>query len=150
MAGSTGTTAAQPRARGTADLVELLTTAQRRVAARVTEALAEDGGTVDTYRLLRLLAGGGRSMSELSAALQLPPASATRLADTAVDAALAYRLPDPADGRKVVLHLAEQGRLRLSRWTALVRAEEDALAASLGTARADTLRAALEVLAATR
>jgi DNA-binding MarR family transcriptional regulator len=36
-----------------------------------------------------------------------------------VDAALAYRLPDPDDGRKVLVHLSDLGR-----------AHEEALAAS--------------------
>jgi DNA-binding MarR family transcriptional regulator len=131
------------------DLVELLTVTQRRVARGVATVLAEDGATLDGYRLLRSLAGGtGRSMGELVAALHLPAPTLTRLVDAAVDAALAYRLPDPGDGRKVVVHLSEPGRTRLARLEALVRAHESALAASLGADRVAALTRALTELAA--
>ena len=130
------------------DLVELLTVTQRRVARGVAAVLAEDGATLDGYRLLRSLAGGpGRSMGELVAALHLPAPTLTRLVDGAVDAALVYRLPDPDDGRKVVVHLSEPGRTRLSRLEALVRAQESALATSLGAERVAALVRALGDLA---
>ena len=130
------------------DLVELLTVTQRRLARGVATVLAEDGATLDGYRLLRSLAGaGGRSMGELVAALHLPAPTLTRLVDAAVDAALAYRLPDPKDGRKVVVHLSEPGRTRLSRLEALVSAHEAALAASLGADRVAALMRALGDLA---
>jgi len=129
------------------DLVELLTVTQRRVARGVTAALAEDGATLDSYRLLRSLAVAGRSMGELVATLHLPAPTLTRLVDGAVDAALAYRLPDPADGRKVVVHLSEAGRIRLERLEALVRAHEAALAGALGDERVSALVRALADLA---
>jgi DNA-binding MarR family transcriptional regulator len=132
------------------DLVELLTVTQRRVARGVAAVLAEDGATLDGYRLLRSLAGpSGRSMGELVAALHLPPPTLTRLVDGAVDAALAYRLPDPGDGRKVVVHLSALGRTRLSRLEALVAAHEAALAAALGGDRVAALVRALNDMANT-
>jgi DNA-binding MarR family transcriptional regulator len=130
------------------NLVELLTVTQRRVARGVSAVLAEDGATLDSYRLLRSLAGGGRSMGELVAQLHLPAPTLTRLVDGAVDAALAYRLPDPADGRKVVVHLSDVGRTRLTRLEALVSAQESALASSLGYDRVAGLVRALAELAA--
>ena len=137
------------RVREADDLVELLTVTQRRVARGVAAVLAEDGATLDGYRLLRSLAGApGRSMGELVAALHLPAPTLTRLVDGAVDAALAYRLPDPDDGRKVVVHLSEPGRTRLARLEALVAAHESALAVSLGGDRDAALDRALEDLAA--
>jgi DNA-binding MarR family transcriptional regulator len=130
------------------DLVELLTVTQRRVAGGVAAVLAEDGATLDGYRLLRSLAGAhGHSMGELVSALHLPAPTLTRLVDGAVDAALVYRLPDPADGRKVVVHLSEPGRTRLARLEALVAAHESALSAALGGDRVATLVRALRDLA---
>jgi DNA-binding MarR family transcriptional regulator len=131
------------------DLVELLTVTQRRVARGVAAVLAEDDATLDGYRLLRSLAGSaGRSMGELVAALHLPPPTLTRLVDAAVDAALAYRLPDPDDGRRIVVHLSDLGRDRLARLEALVAAHESALATSLGPDRVAALARALTDLAA--
>jgi DNA-binding MarR family transcriptional regulator len=130
------------------DLVELLTVTQRRVARGVAAVLAEDGATLDGYRLLRSLAGGaGRSMGELVAALHLPAPTLTRLVDGAVEAALVYRLPDPHDGRKVVVHLSDPGRVRLARLEALVAAHESALATALGGDRVAALVRALRDLA---
>jgi DNA-binding MarR family transcriptional regulator len=141
--------AAEPAVRASDDLVELLTVAQRRMARGVAAVLAEDGATLDGYRLLRSLAGGpGRSMGELVATLHLPAPTLTRLVDGAVDAALAYRRPDPRDGRKVVVRLSEPGRVRLARLEALVTAHEAALAASVDGQRVAALRRALVGFAA--
>jgi DNA-binding MarR family transcriptional regulator len=142
-------TSAGPPVRVSDDLVELLTVTQRRVARGVAAVLAEDGATLDGYRLLRSLAGAsGRSMGELVAALHLPAPTLTRLVDGVVDAALAYRLPDPQDGRKVVVHLSEPGRVRLARLEALVAAHEAALASSLDRDLVAALRRALIDVAA--
>jgi DNA-binding MarR family transcriptional regulator len=148
MAGSGSATSTSSPERVSDDLVELLTVTHRRVARGVTAVLAEDGATLDGYRLLRALAGGnGRSMGELVAVLHLPAPTLTRLVDAAVDGALAYRLPDPADGRKVVVHLSDAGRVRLERLEALVRAHESALADALGGERVEALVRALTDLA---
>ncbi|MGY1643425.1 MarR family winged helix-turn-helix transcriptional regulator [Geodermatophilus sp. SYSU D00703] len=136
---------AEPRA--APSLVELLTVAQRRVARGVAAVLAEDGATLDGYRVMRCLAAGpGRSMSELGAALSLPAPTLTRLVDGLVDAAEAYRLPDPDDGRRVRVHLSARGRTRLARLVALVGAHEAALAETLGPARVESLVRALSDL----
>jgi DNA-binding MarR family transcriptional regulator len=127
-----------------ASLVELLTVTQRRVARGVAGALAEDGATLDVFRLMRCLATGpGLSMGELGAALSLPAPTLTRLVDGLVDGAEAYRLPDPDDGRRVRVHLSARGRTRLARLEALVRAHEEALAAALGADRVAALSRAL-------
>ena len=128
----------------TADLVELLTATSRRVSRDVAAALAEDGATLDGYRVLRCLAAApGRTMGQLASALHLPGPTATRVVDALVDAALVYRLPDPADGRRVVVHPSAVGRTRLARWEALVAAQEAAFARQIGADRVAALRSAL-------
>jgi DNA-binding MarR family transcriptional regulator len=136
-------TAVAPRA----DLVELLTATSRRVSRDAAAALAEDGGTLEGYRVLRRLAAApGRTMGQLVAELHLPGPTATRVVDGLVDAALAYRLPDPDDRRRVVVHPSALGRTRLARWEGLVAAQEAALARSLGEDRVGALVAALAEL----
>lgn len=131
------------------DLVELLTATSRRLARTVAAALAEDGATLDAYRVLRsLVAAPGRTMGQLVTALHLPGPTATRLVDGLVDAALAYRLPDPVDRRRVVVHPSVLGRSRLARWEALVRSRERALAGSLGNQQAAELAGTLALLLA--
>jgi DNA-binding MarR family transcriptional regulator len=131
-----------------ADLVELLTATSRRVERAVATALAEDGGTLEAYRVLRCLAAArGTTMGRLVARLQLPGPTATRLVDGLVDDTLVYRLPDPEDRRRVVVHLSAAGRTRLARWESLVQAREAALARSLGEDRVDALAQALRGLA---
>jgi DNA-binding MarR family transcriptional regulator len=136
-------TAAVPRP----DLVELLSATTRRVSRAVASALAEDGGTLEGYRVLRCLAAApGRTMGQLISALHLPGPTATRVVDGLVDAALAYRLPDPDDRRRVVVHPSALGRTRLARWEGLVAGQEAALARSLGEDRVGALVQALSVL----
>ena len=132
---------------GRPDLVELLAATSRRVERTVSAALAEDGGTLEGYRVLRCLAAApGVTMGGLVARLQLPGPTATRVVDGLVDATLVYRLPDPGDRRRVVVHLSAAGRTRLARWEALVEAREAALARSLGEARVGALVQALAEL----
>jgi DNA-binding MarR family transcriptional regulator len=130
-----------------ADLVELLTATSRRVSRAVAAALAEDGGTLVGYRVLRFLAAAPScTMGRLVAGLHLPGPTATRVVDGLVDAALAYRLPDPEDRRRVVVHPSALGHTRLARWEGLVAAQEGALARSLGEDRVAALVAALTEL----
>jgi DNA-binding MarR family transcriptional regulator len=147
MRGPEGQTVRLPDGGTQPDLVELLTATSRRVSRAVGAALAEDGGTLEGYRVLRALAAApGRSMGQLTAALHLPGPTATRVVDGLVDAALAYRLPDPADGRRVVVHASARGRAQLARWQSLVAAQEAALARSLGEDRVGALVRALSEL----
>jgi DNA-binding MarR family transcriptional regulator len=129
------------------DLVELLTATSRRVSRAVSAALAEDGGTLEGYRVLRSLAAApGRTMGQLVSGLHLPGPTATRVVDGLVDAALAYRLPDAEDRRRVVVHPSALGRTRLARWEGLVAAQETALARTLGEERVGALVQALAEL----
>ena len=129
------------------DLVELLAATSRQVERAVAAALTEDGGTLEGYRVLRaLVATPGCTMGRLVARLQLPGPTATRVVDGLVDAALVYRLPDPDDGRRVVVHASATGRTRLARWEALVAAREATLATTLGEDRVAALRSALAEL----
>ena len=114
----------------TASLFEALTVLQRTAARTLADALAEEGLTVDQWRVLRSLTDGeGHRPGELAAALVVPLASMTRLADGLADLGLVYRRPAEHDRRSVELHLSRQGRLRLTRLDALVEAHQRELLA---------------------
>ena len=109
-------------------LVERLTRAQRYAAQGLSRLLAEDGCTLDQWRMLRVLADGeGHLMGEVAAELLLAQPTLTRVVDGLVDRALVYRRASDADGRKVAVHLSRQGRTRLARLDAVAAAHETAL-----------------------
>ena len=109
-------------------LVERLTRAQRYAAQGLSRLLAEDGCTLDQWRVLRVLADGeGHPMGEVAGELLLAQPTLTRVVDGLVDRALVYRRVSDADGRKVAVHLSRQGRTRLTRLDAIAAAHEAAL-----------------------
>lgn len=70
--------------------------------------------TREQWRVLMLLGDGqGHTMGEVAERASVPGATATRLIDRLVADTLAYRRPDPLDRRKVLVYLAEAGRIRL-------------------------------------
>jgi DNA-binding MarR family transcriptional regulator len=116
---------------GGPSLVEVLTLAQRRAVRGLVARLADDGCTLDQWRVLRALGDGeGHLMGELADALQIAQPTLTRVVESMVDAAWVYRRPSADDRRRVAVHLSRQGRVRLSRLDAIVKAHEDALLAS--------------------
>ncbi len=73
---------------------------------------ANPGERIFLFRILDILMRNGTSptMGELSAELEIPLSSATRLADGLVRAKFAQRCADPKDRRVVRLCLTERGR----------------------------------------
>lgn len=111
-----------------ASVVEMLTVVQRRAVRGLASALAEDGCSVDQWRVLRALADGeGHLMGELAESLLIAQPTLTRVMDGLVDGALVYRRQSTLDRRRVSVHLSRQGRVRLGRLDALVRGHEEAL-----------------------
>jgi len=112
-------------------LVEALTRAQRRMARGLAVLLAEDGASLDQFRVLRALAGTeGRSMGDLAESLEAPPPTVTRVVDGLADTGLVYRRQSDTDRRRVTVHLSRVGAQRLERLTALVESHEAAVRAS--------------------
>ena len=109
-------------------LLELLTVAQRRLARGLSTALAEEGCTVDQWRILRALADGeGHPMGALAESLTIPHATLTRLMEGLVDSGLVYRRQSSVDRRSVAVHLSRRGRERLARLDALAASHDVAL-----------------------
>jgi len=112
-------------------VLEDLILLQRRLSRQVSTALAEDGATVDAWRLLRLLADGvPRQMGEIARSLCMPDASATRLVGGLAERSLLYRRQSEQDRRRISVNLSRLGGSRLERWDAIVQAHQDALLTS--------------------
>jgi DNA-binding MarR family transcriptional regulator len=89
--------------------------------------------TLDEWRVLKFLADqAGHGMSEIADYAMLPAPTLTKLMDRMVSEGLVYRRADDRDRRRVVAHLAEQGRHRYQRTAAAVAAAEQELALRLG------------------
>lgn len=126
------TTSRQQR-RGRVPLDRLLAQVERQLARRIEAALADDGLTIDQWRVLHLLAdGAGRTMTAIAAAVAVPGPTLTKVVDRLVDAATVYRLPDTADRRRVLVLLSEEGRTTHDRLAPQVRAIEADVLAALG------------------
>jgi DNA-binding MarR family transcriptional regulator len=94
------------------DLAYLLSRAERQLTRRVAVVLAEEGCTVEQWRVLAAVAGAsGRPMTETAEDAMLPAPSLTKLVDRMVADNLVHRRADPSDRRRVLLHLAPRGRI---------------------------------------
>jgi len=112
-------------------------------------ALAEDGATIDQWRVLDAIARrDAMTMGELAETTQLANATLTRVVDALEDAASVFRHPDPADRRRVTVQLTEHGTERLVRMRAVVDAWEQAVMAALAPDDLHALARAADVLAA--
>ena len=109
-------------------LVLLLSDVERRITRRLAQVLADDACTVERWRVLALLAGGGRHpMTELAEFTQLPPASLTRLIDGMVADNLVHRKADPGDRRRVLVHLTRRGQAARRRLSERIATERDTI-----------------------
>ncbi|MFC8298044.1 MarR family winged helix-turn-helix transcriptional regulator [Micromonospora orduensis] len=106
-----------------ADLLRSLTRAERLLSRRLGVVLADDGLTVEAWRVLCLLADGeGHPMSEVSAEASLPPGTLTKLVDQLVDRNLVFRRVDPFDRRRIRAYLTIRGQREHQRVDERVRA----------------------------
>jgi DNA-binding MarR family transcriptional regulator len=114
------------------DLIHLLSRAQGLAVRRLSAALEAEQCSIEQWRALAFLAGhDGRAMTDLAEYALLPAPTATKLIDRMVADALAYRRPDPADRRRVLVYLTERGTLLHRRAEAIVRREQQYLLEAL-------------------
>ncbi|MDG4797498.1 MarR family transcriptional regulator [Micromonospora sp. WMMD1082] len=107
-----------------ADLLPLLTRAERLLSRRVGGVLAAESLTIEAWRVLCLLADGlGHPMSEVAAEASLPPGTLTKLVDHLVDRNLVFRRVDPIDRRRIRAYLTARGRREHERLAARIHAD---------------------------
>ncbi|MGH8932269.1 MAG: MarR family winged helix-turn-helix transcriptional regulator [Egibacteraceae bacterium] len=103
-------------------LVDMLDRLDRAVEAAVAPADPGPRLSRELWRVLLLLNDGrGHAMGEVAERAGVPGPTATRLIDRLVADNWVYRRPDPLDRRKVVVHLAETGQMRLEEVMSKVR-----------------------------
>ena len=92
-------------------LAHLLSQTEARVTRELERALAQASCTVDQWRALAILAdGAAHTMSEIAGVALVSASSLTRLVDRLVADNLAYRLADPGDRRRILVHITDRGR----------------------------------------
>lgn len=82
--------------------------------------------SIEGWRVMGALRGGdGFTMSDIAAAMAIPPPTLTRIVDKLVDAGFVLRRVDAIDRRRVLVYLSARGKTkvrRLVRQEALVKA----------------------------
>ncbi|HLH66053.1 MAG TPA: MarR family transcriptional regulator [Solirubrobacteraceae bacterium] len=120
-----------------------------RLNRELAASLRLEGVPVDYWRVLRALAERpGQSPTELADQVLLNLPTLTKLIDRMAADALVYRLPHPADGRRVRLQVSDRGRALLERLDRQAGAQQSELERALGTAGVSELLARLERLRA--
>lgn len=95
---------------GKEDRLLAILSAYAQVEAQMDAALRSINLTVDRWRALAFMhKNPGSSMADLINALVMPSTSATRTVDALVDLGAVFRAHDPADRRRVVLHVSTDG-----------------------------------------
>ena len=88
--------------------------------------LDSDVNSLEGWRVLGALrSGDGSTMSDMSAAMAIPPPTLTRIVDKLVDGGFVLRRVDAADRRRVLIYLSARGKSKvrkLSRQEAHVKA----------------------------
>ncbi|HNB95002.1 MAG TPA: MarR family winged helix-turn-helix transcriptional regulator, partial [Microthrixaceae bacterium] len=86
--------------------------AAARVARVAANAVAEVDLTLAQYRVLVFVDGVDRPATEVARLLGVSPSTLTSVVDGLCGRDLVQRLSDPADGRRVVLSITDDGRAR--------------------------------------
>ena len=131
----------------TTNLVDALTSVQRRLARDLGARFEDESATLEQWRVMRALANApGLSMGEIATGLEIPQPTLTRVVDSLVDSALLYRTQSAEDRRKVSVHLSTLGARKLVKLDAIADAHERSLTAHFGEQMLDRLVSSLETV----
>ncbi len=121
-----------------------------RAAARLAKvsgsALQDAELTLPQYRVLVFLAIRERPANHVASLLGVTPSTVTSVVDGLVARDLVARTADPADRRKVVLSLTDNGRTAVARGDQVVGTALDRLLARLEPTEAERALVGLELL----
>lgn len=106
--------------------------------------MSAEGLPVEFWRVLEVLADEqGRSMSDLAQATGMQMPAMSKLVDRMTDAALIQRSADPADQRRVILHISDFGLQKVLALGDDVREHRDRIERAFSTDQEARLRTLL-------
>lgn len=117
-----------------------------RVARVAANAVAELDLTLAQYRVLVFVEDTERSATEVARLLSVSPSTLTSVVDGLCARGLVERRGDPADGRRVLLSITDDGRRRVTAADEVVAEKLSSLLARLGSERSDTALDGLDLL----
>jgi DNA-binding MarR family transcriptional regulator len=126
------------------DAVDAILYAAHRVRTAADAVLREHGLSLSGLKLLKALAGGDRSMREISQVLHVSPRTITDIIDGLEARGLVARCAHPRDRRVTLLHLTEAGDRELAGAAAGAERVAAAAISGLDDGEQRTLRALLE------
>jgi DNA-binding MarR family transcriptional regulator len=104
------------------------------------------GLSVAEWRVLGMLSSGPATVGDLVAATLFQQPTLTKIVDRMAAAGLVGRAPDPADGRRVVVTLTEDGRRIADELVPLAKEHEARVLGGYAPGEAEALKAALRTL----
>jgi DNA-binding MarR family transcriptional regulator len=129
----------------TTSLTYLLAQANRVVTVTLERLLAQEGASIEHWRVLEVLSDEqGRSMGELAQLVLMNHPALTKLMDRMVSRGWVHRAADPADSRKVLVFITDAGLEFAARLRERVAEYHDAIDA--GDRRAEQLKRLLGTL----
>ena len=129
----------------TPSLHSLLNQASRRMTSELRRVVSAEGLPVEFWRVLEVLADErGRSMSELAGQIGMQMPATSKVVDRMVEAALIQRSADPADQRRVILHISDFGIQKFGALGAEMREHRSRLETAFGVRQEERLRQLLK------
>ncbi len=115
---------------------------QNGLNAGLEVALGEVGFSADQFQVLASIANlGSPTMGEISQDVRMANASLSRIVDSLEDRALAFRLPNPEDRRRISVNLSDMGLLKLQQVLGVLSAWQSASSGIVSEELAQELRA---------
>lgn len=134
----------------TDQLAYMIASVNRQLESELEERLRPGGVPIEQFRILEALdANEKMAMGEIASVSLVEPATLTKIVDRMVSEGLVYRAPDPDDRRRVLILTAPAGKALYRRLRGVSSAQEQRIASSLPSDKADELKTLLRQLLTT-
>jgi DNA-binding MarR family transcriptional regulator len=142
MTGAASTSSSFLRTKGMAQALWDLKSIQSALTSGLEVALSEVGFTADQFQVLFSISKlGSPTMGEILGDVNMANASLSRIVDSLEDRALAFRLPNPSDRRRITVNLSDMGVAKLDQVLSSLSAWASASDGVIDVEMAEKLRA---------